>query len=518
MPRTTRRWNPARCLAAASLSLGLAAGLVGATAAAAAAQPRAAGFQGGPSYSGPFNWRGWHATVKGTVAATPAPTSSGFTLDVPGCNTPQAITTNGSTTYSEPGTGVTPAGVVAGEHVIVQLVWGASTLTAANVTILLAQISGTVDSATSTYLLVTDQQGFQRTIDLDVNGTTVYFPTGATVATGDLVNAFGTVDADHVALDAVAIHVQSPPTPPTTPPPSGNFVTGLVGSVTPGTSFVLEERDGTTETIATPTTTKYFEFGAPTPPTGVVSGEHVFVTLVPGASTPTARTVFIMLTQLNGTVVSVGSTSFVLQDSQGFWWTVDVGPGTTYSPSGTTLAGLTGDDVVASGTVDPDLTDLDAQFVYVLPTSATTWFNSRPWSGVPSGCPVSPPATRSLRPAGYLHGIGNSDPHGAGTSISAGIRSSSQRPGSTSSGTRGESATTTATSSGAEHGYSDPGSIGTGNGDPRSFPASPGAAGNGGAPAGRDGGTGGGGGAGRGARSGGPGGGGGSGGAGFGSH
>lgn len=424
------------------LGAGLVVGLVGASAAAAAAQPRAAGFQAGPNQPTPSHWR-W--TVKGTVAATPTPTSSSFTLDVAGCSTPQAIATNSSTTYGEPGTGLSPTAVTAGENVIVQLARGSSTLTARRVTILLATISGTVDSVGTSQMLVTDQQGFQRTIDLNVSGTTIYLPTGATVTSGDIVNAFGTVDSDHVALDAVAVHVHSAPTPPSTPPPTwGDHLSGVVASspAPSSTSFVLDETGGATKTVTTNSNTKYLETGASSPPAGVVSGEHVFVLLVPGASTPTARNVLIILTELNGTVVSVGSTSFVLQDSQGFWRTVDVGSGTTYAPSGTTLAGLTGDHVVAFGTVDPDLTDLDARFVNMLPAPASTWSNTQPWKGVAAGCPVTP----------FWTGGTGGDPQNAGSST-GGSWSSDPASASASSGTRSNSMAT-GSSFGASHGSS----------------------------------------------------------------
>lgn len=450
VPRGIRRWSPAKCLAVGGLSLALTGLVVGATSAAATAQP--GGGQPAGKGQGVHNWR---SSVKGTVASTSTSPTTGFTVDVAGCSTPQFITTNGSTTYSEPGTGLTPTSVVAGEHVIVQLVRGASSLTAGRVTILLTQISGKVDSAGASQLLVTDQQGFERTVDLDVDGTTAYFPAGATVSSGDLVTAFGTVDPDHTALDAVAVHVRSARTsPPSTPPSSSNHVSGVVGSVTPGTSFVLDEAGGTTQTIATNTGTRYLATGAwSQQPTAVVSGEHVFVTLVSGASTATAKSVFILLAQLDGTVVSTSSTSFVLQDGQGFWRTVDVGGATTYSPSGTSLSGLTGDHVVAFGTVDPDLTDLDALYVDVVPSPASSWANTEPWKGVAPGCPVTPPASTASGTAGDPHSPGSAGPRTTGAGYSNRPPGQSSVP--TGSSGWGTSGTTPANSSGPGHGSTD---------------------------------------------------------------
>ena len=386
MIRLARRWR-LTCFAAVALaSLAMVAGVVGLSAGTAAARTFGAAF--GASFSAPTPH--WTPVVKGTVAASPAPSSTGFTLDVPGCSTPQSISTS-STTYSYlPSTGTTPTGVQAGDRVLVALEPNTSTLTARSVTILLASITGTVDTLSP--LVVTDPQGFLRTIN--VSGTTTYVPAGSTVGLGDLITAFGTVDPDHVSLDALVIHVRT--TSPSTPPaaPNHGVITGVVAAspVPTSSGFTLDENDGTTQALSTNSSTKYFEPGALSAPSGVVPGDHVAVVLVPAASVPTAAVVFIALDQLDGTVVSTSTSSFVISDHQGFWRTIDVSD-TQYSPPGTSLNTLTaGEHVVAFGNVDPDGTDLDAQFVHVLPTPAVNSWYLSVWASAPSSCPVVPPS------------------------------------------------------------------------------------------------------------------------------
>jgi len=366
-----------RCAGASLAALALVVGVIGLSAGTAAARPFAA--------PRPF----WSAPVKGTVAATPAPTTGSFTLDIPGCSTPQVIATPSSTIYSyQPATGSAPTGVQPGEKVIVTLQPNTSALTARSVTILLASISGTVDTVSP--LVVTDQQGFLRTID--VSGATTELPAGSTLASGDWVNAFGTVDPDHVSLDALVIQVR--PATDATPPftPNHGVLTGVVAaSPAPGTGgFTLDEPNGTSQAVVANSSTKYSEPGATSPPSAVVAGEHVAVVLVRGASVPTAAFVFVVLDQLDGTVVSTGSSSFVISDHQGFWRTIDVA-GAQYSPTGTSLGTLAdGEHVVAFGNVDPDGTDLDALFVHVLPTPAVNAWYLQAWASAPSTCPVVP--------------------------------------------------------------------------------------------------------------------------------
>lgn len=96
----------------------------------------------------------------------------------------------------------------------------------------------------------------------------------------------------------------------------------------------------------------------------------------------------IFLNQLDGTVLSSGTTSFVIVDHQGFYRTINVGGGTVYSPSGASLSTLTGKHVAAFGTVDPDGVSLDAQFVDVFSFPAFNSSNWQMWQRASSSCPM----------------------------------------------------------------------------------------------------------------------------------
>ncbi len=337
--------------------------------------------------------------VRGTVAADPAPSAAGFTLEVPGCSTPQVIAVTSSTTFSEPGVSGGPTGVLPGEHVIVELDPSTSGLTADSVTIVLTRVSGAVASVGSTSFVVTDRQGFDHNID--VSGTTAYSPSGTTLVTlavGQGVDAFGPVDADHVSLDAVFVHVR-----PATSREAwqearrhghgDHLVIGVVASSpAPSSSgFTADEPDDTTQAIVTDSSTQYVEPGRPTAPTRVAAGERVAVDLVRGTTPATAAKVFILPKQRSGTIVSIGTTSFVIKVRPGFHQTVYVTGTTAYSPSGTSFGSLAvGEHVVAFGSVDVDGSSLDAQFVDVFTAPALGSGDQRAWQGAGSGCPVVP--------------------------------------------------------------------------------------------------------------------------------
>ena len=173
-----------------------------------------------------------------------------------------------------------------------------------------------------------------------------------------------------------------------------HLVVGVVASSPTPTSagFTVDESGGTTKAIATTGSTKYYESGATSPPTGVTSWRaHCRFSGV-GRDDAYRDQVFIFLNELDGTVVSVDPTtmSFVLMDHQGFWRTVNVSGPTSYSPTGTSLGTLTsGQHVAAFGSVDADTVSLDAQFVDVFTYPAHNAVNLKTWNTAASTCPVS---------------------------------------------------------------------------------------------------------------------------------
>ena len=386
MPRTTRPHRRRVVMAAVAVCVVITALAASAGTAVAEGTPHGSHRTLGPSF-------GMHhgPTLKGTVAADPAPSSTAFTLDAPGCATPVTVTLTGSTTFAAPPTGVTPTGVSSGERVVVSLEPGASGVVARSVTILLAQISGVVADAGPSALVVVDGQGFHRTID--VSSATVYRPTQTPVvppAVGQWVDAFGDIDADHVTLDAVVVRSRTVSAHPValSPGTHGPIVGVVAAAPAPGpTGFTLTEGDGTTQAVATTTSTSYVDNGIGST-SGVAAGEHVAVFRTTGSVPLTARKVVIFLDQLDGTIVSTGTSSLVLADHEGFWRTIDVAGSTTALPSGTVLGTLAaGDHVVAYGTVDADTVSLDALVVRVFTWPPASSADQQAWQRAPSTCP-----------------------------------------------------------------------------------------------------------------------------------
>ena len=342
--------------------------------------------------------QGHRASVKGVVAASPAPSAAGFTLEVPGCATQQAISATSSTTYRDAETGVAATGVTVGERVIVTLSPNTTTLTAASVEILLARVSGIVQSKGSSSLVVRDPQGFDDAVD--VSPATIYTPSGdnlGSISDGTEIVAFGTLDSTGTVLEAAVVHIAGNASEPAGPNRDGHDVVGVVAA-SPAPSaggFSVTESDSTIVALVTNGSTRYLEPGAIGAPTGVTAGQHVAVHLLHDVTPPTAATVVIFLNQIDGTVSSVGTTSFVLVDHQGFSRTVKVDGATLYAPPGTTLAGLAGQHVSAFGNVDADLVSFDAQFVHVFATPAVDSDDVQRWDDEPSGCPSVPSTPNS---------------------------------------------------------------------------------------------------------------------------
>ncbi len=363
----------------------------------------------------------WHGTpqLSGTVASV---ATSSFQLTETG-GTPVTVDTTSSTTYSETGTTTAPTGVTAGERVSVEpapgTTSGATTVTAQRVTVVLTQVSGTVQTVGSGSFAVQTPGGLMTTVD--TTGSTTYSENGTTetgVTAGQSVTAFGAPDAtDPSQLDAQSVDIHTAPTAPDGGSghgrrgfPSWTGLSGTVASVATG-SFQLTETGGTPVTVDTTSSTTYSETGTTTAPTGVTAGERVSVEPAPGttsgATTVTAQRVTVVLTQVSGTVQTVGSGSFAVQTPGGLMTTVDTTGSTTYSENGTTETGVTaGQSVTAFGA--PDATDpsqLDAQSVDIHtmpPASGGSWGHGGPggtWhppSGPPSAWSVVTGTVKSV--------------------------------------------------------------------------------------------------------------------------
>jgi|GEM_PF-5408098 len=151
---------------------------------------------------------------------------------------------------------------------------------------------------------------------------------------------------------------------------------GLRGSIALiGTgSLTLTETNGLSVVVGTTSSTTYRLGDTTISASSLVVGENVVARLAPGSTTsPVATEIDVVPAHVAGTVVSVTGTSIVVQDAQGFWWTVVVGGSTTYSSGRGGMAGtsVTVADVVpgvridAAGMVDANHTSLDATSVKI---------------------------------------------------------------------------------------------------------------------------------------------------------
>lgn len=114
-----------------------------------------------------------------------------------------------STTVSEGQTSATVSAIAVGERVQVRPSTTSAT-TAATIEIDLAHVSGTVVSETGDTIVVSDAQGFYRTIE--VGATTTYSKAGvaaslADVTVGSAIAAQGTVSTSHTVLNAISVEI-----------------------------------------------------------------------------------------------------------------------------------------------------------------------------------------------------------------------------------------------------------------------------------------------------------------------
>ncbi len=123
--------------------------------------------------------------------------------------TSSTYTLNSATTVREGRANATVFAIAVGERVQVRPS-ASSVSTAAAVEIDLAKLTGTVVSVSGNTIVVSDAQGFYRTIQL--TNTTTYSKSGAVatmrdVVTGAVIVAEGTVGADHTTLDASVVDI-----------------------------------------------------------------------------------------------------------------------------------------------------------------------------------------------------------------------------------------------------------------------------------------------------------------------
>ncbi|HEY5111078.1 MAG TPA: DUF5666 domain-containing protein, partial [Acidimicrobiales bacterium] len=143
---------------------------------------------------------------------------------------------------------------------------------------------------------------------------------------------------------------------------SGGYVTAVTA-----TSVTIQKWDGTSSTYTLTPTTTYTEGQSASTLASLVVGDRADINASPSAPT-TATSVNIELAQLFGTVKAISGSSITISDPQGFNRTIVVSSSTTYSNDGAagTLADVVvGSRIAAQGTIDANLTSLDAVSVAV---------------------------------------------------------------------------------------------------------------------------------------------------------
>ncbi|HEY5265710.1 MAG TPA: DUF5666 domain-containing protein [Acidimicrobiales bacterium] len=143
---------------------------------------------------------------------------------------------------------------------------------------------------------------------------------------------------------------------------NGGYVTAVTS-----TSVTVLQWDGTSATYTLTPTTTYTEGKTPSTSASLVVGDRVKVGTASSAPA-TATSVNIELAQLFGTVKSISGNTITISDPQGFSRTIVVSSATAYTNAGAagTLANVVvGSKIAAQGTIDANLTSLDALSVAI---------------------------------------------------------------------------------------------------------------------------------------------------------
>ncbi|MGC1419637.1 MAG: DUF5666 domain-containing protein [Acidimicrobiales bacterium] len=156
-------------------------------------------------------------------------------------------------------------------------------------------------------------------------------------------------------------------TAPSTAPPSWGDVAGGVITAVSSTSITVKDLDGTSSTYAITTATTFSEGPTTIDASALAIGQHVGIQLSSASST-TAVNIDVQLPVLFGTVTAVNGDTITISDPEGFARTIVVDSTTTYTKSSAsaTLSDVTvGSVISAQGTVDANLTSLDASSVEI---------------------------------------------------------------------------------------------------------------------------------------------------------
>jgi hypothetical protein len=268
--------------------------------------------------------------------------------------TPSTIITEGAASMTVPSLAV-------GDTVDVEFNSATPTI-ALRINIVQASLAGKVSAVAGNLITISGPQGFARTIQ--VSAATTYTMGGAPASLSDVIvgsdiYAVGTIDTNQTTLDATAVTIKSSPG-------HTESIHGLVTAASLG-SFTLNRSNGTTTTFTITNTTTFTEGSTVLTAAALAVGDSANVDVNSLAPT-TALSVNIVLAELSGPVTAVSGNTITIRGGKGFARTINVTASTTYTQGGAaaTLANVTvGSFVTAQGTVDPDLTSLDATSITI---------------------------------------------------------------------------------------------------------------------------------------------------------
>jgi hypothetical protein len=345
---------------------------VGAVAIAVALMASVAGLAGAsPSNHDRFGHHGVSSGFKSIFAYArigeggyvTAASSSSMTVDRwNGMTTTYTITP--TTTFTEGGLATTGSSLVVGDRVNIRLARSAPT-TALKINIELAGLAGKVSSVNGDTINVIGGQGFTRTIL--VSTTTKYVESGlaaslSDVTVGEYISAEGTIDVNQTSLDALTVWIGHTLL-------YRGVVTAVVGATaTTNGSVTVNRLDGKTTTFTITPTTVFTQGKTVLSASSLVVGDHVDV-ITNSTAAIVALRINIDLSRVAGRVTTINGDTITLTGGQGFSRTVLVSPTTTYTQDGSpaTFADvMVGSDIIARGTVDPNLTTLDATTVAII--------------------------------------------------------------------------------------------------------------------------------------------------------
>jgi hypothetical protein len=299
---------------------------------------------------------GHPVTVRGTVTTV---TSSSVTINrLNGAS--GTYTISPTTVITEGAAVMTAASLVAGDKV--SIVVNSSALTTAfKINIELAHLVGTVSAVSGTTITIIAGQGFSRTVIVSL--TTTYTKGGAPATLADVVvgvkiDAKGTIDTNGTTLDAVSVAI--------TVPGHSETIRGVVTAVS-SASVTVSRLNATSATFTITPTTVITEGSTVMIEASIVIGDRVNIT-VNSTNPSTALKINIELAELGGFVSAVSGNSITVIGGQGFNRTILVSASTTYTKAGAsaTLADVVvGSKISAQGTIDVNLTTLDAVSVAI---------------------------------------------------------------------------------------------------------------------------------------------------------